>query len=480
MDLTRRTFLEIAAMSATARLAPALQSSTPLRRPNIILMLADDHRADVLGCMGNTVVKTPQLDRLAGEGTLFENHFCTTPICCVSRASIMLGQYASTHKINDFDTLLTPEQLQRCYYNLMRQAGYHTGFIGKFGVGKVPPGKSFDYWKGFPGQGHYFPQGESGPHLTDIMRDQANDFLRTAPAAKPFCLSISYKAPHVQDEDPRQYLPSQDTLSLYKGTKVPPPLGAGPDDINRFPLALQRSENRRRWSTRFATPALYQESVKGYYALVSGIDSAIGAIRETLAQQGLDKNTVIIYSADHGIFNGEHGFAGKWYAHEESIRIPLIIYDPRLPAKDRGKRCQATTLNLDLYPTLLELAGLAPLAPEARSIVPHLTQESANSRQIWFMEHNFPLHGFIPSSNAIRTQRWKYIRYTDVAAPFEELYDLQQDRHETHNLAADANYGHQLNTLRSYCTVWKQSFARQGASWTDPVTEADLKRDGLA
>lgn len=482
MNLTRRTFLEMAAMTATANMAPASGIRKPLRRPNIIFMLGDDHRADVMGCAGNSIVKTPHLDLMASEGVLFENHFCTTPICCVSRASIMLGQYASTHGIKDFDTSLTQEQLRLTYFNLIREGGYHTGFVGKFGVGKNMPKDSFDVWEGFPGQGNYFPKGEPGPHLTHIMRDQANDFLRTAPVDKPFLLSISFKAPHVQDDDPRQYLASEDTLPLYAQTQIPPPIGASSEDINRFPLSIQRSENRHRWGIRFATPALYQESIKGYYRLVSGIDSAIGSIRETLAKQGLADNTIIIYSADHGIFNGEHGFAGKWYAHEESIRIPLIIYDPRLPAPVRGARRQETTLNLDLYPTLLEMAGIVPPSVmQGRSILKYLSSESKDSRQVFFVEHDFPFHGFIPSSGAIRTDGWKYIRYTDVAAPFEELYDLREDKFETHNLVTDSKYEHQLNTLRSYYETWKKSFLnRDELLWHDPITDTELKRDGLS
>lgn len=468
MELTRRSFLEMSALAASARLAPAAA-----RRPNIILMLGDDHRADALGCAGNPIVHTPELDRLAHEGVRFANHFCTTPICCTSRASIMLGQYASTHGINDFSTDLTPAQLEQAYFTAMRAAGYYTGFIGKFGVGDHLPSKSFDVWHGFPGQGFYFPQGEPGPHLTHIMRDQAQDFLRNAPADKPFLLSMSFKAPHEQDEDPRQYLPSPDTLSLYKNDTVPPPPGAPMSDVARFPLPFQRSENRRRWAIRFSTPELYQESMKGYYRLISGTDAAIGAIRKTLEERGLADNTILIYSADHGVYNGEHGFSGKWYPHEESLRIPLLVMDPRLPASLRGRTLRTSTLNIDLHPTLLELAGLSrPAATHGRSFVPHLHGEQADSRAVFFVEHRFPDHGFIPSSEAIRTDRWKYIRYTDNAAPFEELYDLHADRHEMHNLIASPAHMHHRDTLRAFCTRWKDSFAAH--PWHEPISEAEL------
>jgi arylsulfatase A-like enzyme len=475
MTLSRRHLLELTAVSAL----PARAADQP---PNIILLLGDDHRADALGCRGNPVVKTPQLDRLASEGVLFENHFTTTPICCTSRASIMLGEYAGSHKIYDFATPLTPAQVSRAYWTQLRQAGYHTGFIGKFGVGSKMPEDSFDVWMGFPGQGYYFPHGPTGPHLNHIMRDQAAEFLHSAPSGKPFCLSMSFKAPHVQDEDPRQYLPSADTEARYANVTVPPPHGAAVDDVNRFPIAFHRSENRRRWGVRFATPELYQASVKGYYRLVTGIDDVIGSMRATLRELSLDRNTIIVYSADHGIFNGEHGFAGKWFGHEESVRIPLIVYDPRLPAAARGKRSRASTLNIDLHPTVLDLAGVATHSnPHGRSVAPYLKNPDGPGRSLHFFEHRFPNNGWIPSSEGIRTHRWKYIRYTDVAAPYEELYDLRDNPFETKNLIASPEHRRAREALTRYCNVWRQALTawRPDTAWNDPVTEADLQREGL-
>ena len=482
MGISRRNFLEMtAAATAVGSQAARGQNGENAKRPNILFMLGDDHRWDAMGCMGNHIIHTPHLDRLGQQGVIFENHFCTTPICCASRASIMLGQYAGTDGIYDFATPLNPQQVQQTYWQQLKHAGYHIGFVGKFGVGNKMPSEAFDYWKGFPGQGHYFPQGANGPHLTYIMRDQADAFFESAPRDKPFCLSVSFKAPHVQDESPLQYLPSRDTLSLYEGTTIPAPPGAGPDDVRRFPLAIQHSESRHRWGVRFATPELYQASVKGYYRLIGGIDNAIGSMRETLQRLGLAENTIIVYSADHGIFNGEHGLAGKWYGHEESIRIPLIVYDPRLPENARGQRCKAMSLNIDLNPTVLELAALKPdSAAQGRSLVPWLRDEHTAERGVWFFEHHFPYNGWIPSSEGIRTRRWKYLRYTDSATPFEELYDLQQDRHETNNLAGQARYGREQKILTGYWRKWRDSLgSKSDGGWQEPVSNADLRRDGL-
>jgi arylsulfatase A-like enzyme len=475
MRVSRRNFVQAVGGSSVLSQDVAGQA----KRPNILFVLADDHRADALGCMGNAIVQTPELDRLARDGVTFENHFCTTPICCASRASIMLGQYAGTHGINDFKTPLSAEQVKQTYWHQLKRAGYHIGFIGKFGVGDKMPGEQFDYWKGFPGQGFYFPEGESGPHLTYIMRDQANEFIRNAPRDKPFCLSISFKAPHVQDESPAQYLPSSDTLSLYQDVTIPEPKGAGPHDVRRFPLAIQHSENRRRWGVRFATPDIYQASVKGYYRLISGIDRAMGSIRATLNQSGLAENTIVVYSADHGIFNGEHGFAGKWYGHEESIRIPLIIYDPRSSHEARGKRVAGMSLNIDLQPTVLEMAGFQPpQLTQGRSLLPAIRNGHSDDRSVWFFEHHFPNNGWIPSSEGVRTNRWKYLRYTDNAAPFEELYDLEKDPTEVDNLAGKAGWGKQQAVLHQYWQRWRASLSN-GASWKEPVTASDLAKDGL-
>ncbi len=480
MSITRRHFVEMAAATTIMSQTRGARATDTGDRPNILLMLGDDHRWDALGCAGNRIIHTPQLDRLAHEGVMFDNHFCTTPICCASRASIMLSQYAGTNGIYDFATPLSPEQIRETYWYQLKQARYHIGFIGKFGVGDTMPSEEFDYWKGFSGQGKYFPQGPNGPHLTHIMRDQANEFFESAPRDRPFCLSISFKAPHVQDEAPEQYLPSADTYCLYQDVTIPPVLGARPSDIERFPLAIQRSESRHRWGVRFATPELYQASHKGYYRLISGIDIAIGSMRETLARLGLAKNTVIIYSADHGIFNGEHGLAGKWYGHEESIRIPLIVCDPQFSERVKGTRRNAMTLNIDLHPTVLELAGLKPPAiAQGRSLIPLIVNKDLEGRHVCFIEHHFPYRGWIPSSEGIRTEQWKYLCYTDSAAPFEELYDLRSDPFETRNLAGDAQYARVQKVLSTYREIWRSSLHGATAGWVEPINNERLLRDGI-
>ncbi len=461
--MQRRTFLGSFAASALAQRAD---------RPNIIFLLTDDQRWDSLGCMGNRIVRSPNIDKLAEQGVTFENHFVTTAICMTSRASIFTGQWARKHGVNAFATAFTEQQYARTCPMLLRAAGYHTGFIGKWGVGNAMPRDRFDYWKGFPGQGKYFPDGEPGKHLTELMGDQALEFLGGAPRDKRFCLSVSFKAAHVQDEDPRQFLPSPATGHTYDGVTIPVPKTASPRYIAMLPPEIQRSENRRRWAVRFGTPELYQASVKNYYRLITEVDMVVERIRKQLAAIGAYHNTVIVFSGDNGFYLGEHGLAGKWFAHEESIRVPMIVYDPRWGAGVRGSRRKEMTLNVDIAPTLLEAAGIAPpVEMQGRSLYPLAEGKSAARRKDWYYEHEFTAAGWIPPSEGVRSERWKYARYTATKPEFEELYDLGADPLEERNLAKSAAHAAQLAEMRKRRDTWVKGLdAWDGRTpWRDPA-----------
>jgi arylsulfatase A-like enzyme len=297
------------------------------RQPNIIFLVTDDHRADAMGCAGNPIIQTPNMDALAADGVRFTNAFVTTSICASSRASIFTGQWTRRHGIIDFRTHFSPEALAQTYPMLLSQAGYRIGFIGKYGVGpkKDLPIDKYDYWKGFPGQGRYEHKDENGnyKHLTQIMGEQAIEFLQGCSEDRPFCLSISFKAPHVQDNDPRQFIYDRAYRNLYSDVTIPTPETANPLYFDALPEFLRTSEARRRWSIRFPNPEKFQESVKSYYRLITGVDVVIGEIRDRLKQLNYDDNTVIILTGDNGFYLGEYGLAGKWFPHELSIRVPL-------------------------------------------------------------------------------------------------------------------------------------------------------------
>lgn len=458
--LNRRDFLSLAAggsvataMSLTGCDSNISNNPSNKRQPNIIMLVTDDHRADALGCAGNPVIQTPNMDNLAANGVRFTNAFVTTSICCSSRASIFTGQWTSRHGIKDFATHFSDEALAQTYPMLLRQAGYRIGFIGKYGVGpkKDLPIDKYDYWKGFPGQGRYEHKDENGnyKHLTQIMGEQAIEFLQGCSEDHPFCLSVSFKAPHVQDSDPRQFIYDRAYSDLYKDVIIPTPETAHPRYFDALPEFLRNSEARRRWNIRFPDNEKYQESVRSYYRLIYGVDVVIGKIRNQLKQLNLDDNTVIMLIGDNGFYLGEYGLAGKWFPHELSIRVPLIVYDPRAAGKHRGLTPDMMALNVDIAPTILELANLnVPEQIQGRSLVPLLKGKKPRWRTEFFYEHPFE-HKTIAKSVALRTQRYKYTRYTDY--DYEELYDLENDPAETINLAKDEKYQKTLSSLRKRC-----------------------------
>jgi arylsulfatase A-like enzyme len=456
--MTRRSFL--ASMAAPRR-----------RRPNLLFLLTDDQRWDALGCAGNPVVQTPHIDSLARSGVRFGNAFVTTAICVTSRASIFTGLYARSHGIEEFARQFTAEQFSATYPAQLRNAGYRTGYIGKFGLDKLPlPERGFDFWRGFPGQGASFPQGEPGPHMLSTMTSQAREFLQTCRPGRPFCLSVSYKHPHADDGDPRQFLYAPEEAGLYRDVEIPFPKTAAPRYVEQLPRSIQRSEGRRRWAVRFSTPALYQESVKSYYRLCTGIDRSVGAVLRALDDRGLRDNTIVVYASDNGFYLAEHGLADKWFMHEESIRVPLIIHDPR-PGALRGAVLPELALNIDIAPTLLDLAGVASHPPmQGRSLVPLLRGGTSTWRRDFFYEHRYRHNGWIPATEGVRGERWKYTRYIDETPVCEELFDLSGDRLEEENLAACPAHAARLGQMRRRHASWTQALTawRPGAPWKDP------------
>lgn len=425
-------------------------------RPNILLLLSDDQRWDALGCLGNSVIQTPNLDRLAANGVLFRNNFCATSICSASRASIFTGQYECRHRIDDFAKPLPPAVWSNSYPAVLRRHGYVVGFIGKFGVGETMPVSEFDYWAGFPGQGSYFEPGRT-EHLTALMERQAIEFLRARDGSQPFCLAISFKAPHAQDGAPRLFPPDPRDEHLYADVMVPPPITAAETYFTRLPKFIQNSENRTRWQSRFSTPGLFQQSVRDYYRLITGLDRTIGNIIAELHTRGFDRHTVILFTSDNGLFLGDHGLADKWLMYEESIRTPLIISDPRLAARRHGSVVNEMTLNVDLAPTILDLVGLrVPNVMQGRSLRPLVEGARVAWRQDWFYEHHFDNGGTIPPSEGVRTTDWKYIRYVATAPPYEELFHLTEDPFETNNLATNARFARTLRELRDRWAAYKE------------------------
>lgn len=433
-------------------------------RPNLIFLLSDDQRHDLLSCAGHPILRTPNIDRLASQGTRFVNNFCATAICCTSRASILTGLHEESHKISDFKTPLSAELEALSFPRLLRSAGYKTGFIGKYGVGgDAAPEHLFDKTYGAPGLESVGQSRRFGK--------QAVDFLDSVKGQDSFALCVHFRAPHARDADPKQYLYDPEEAGLYQGMRMPvAPKAVDPKYFERLPLAVRESESRVRWGWRFTNPEHYQESVRSYFRLIAGVDAVVGQVLAKLNARGLAENTIVVYSSDNGYFLAERGLADKWYAYEESIRTPLIVYDPRLRGKARGQVRREMTLNLDLSQTLLGAAGVkAPASLQGRDLMPLVRGEKPAWRKEWFYSHLFP--GMpprvkIPRSEGLRTERWKYMRWIDESPAREEVYDLSKDPGELNDLAK----GPMRARLEERWKVWREavnSWTPQKA-WQDP------------
>jgi arylsulfatase len=417
-------------------------------RPNVLILYADDWRHDTLGAAGNPVVKTPNLDRLAGEGVRFRRAYVTTSICGVSRATLFTGQWMSRHGNKAFDAFQTP--WAETYPGLLRANGYWVGHIGKWHNGKFPA-ERFDFGRAYSGV-HFLKQNDGSTiHVTQKNENDALEFLRSRPQGKPFCLTLAFFATHAEDQNPRQYLHQAQSEPLYRDVTIPVPKTAGDEYFKRLPpfIASEKNEGRNRWRWRFDTPEKYQQYMKAYYRLATEVDSAVGQVIAELKRQGLLDNTLIIFTTDNGYFHGEHGLADKWYPYEESIRVPLIVRDPRMPRTRRGATNDDVVLNADLAPTILAAAGInAPVGMQGRNFAPlYLAAKKPAWRQEFFYEHaTIRSTDFIPSSEALVRKEVKYIYWPDFN--YEELFDLQRDPFEERNLAADPAHAAKLAILR--------------------------------
>lgn len=425
-------------------------------RPNIIFMLTDDQRFDDLGCMGNKIIQTPNLDSLAAGGVIFNNAFVTTAICCSSRASILTGQHMRRHGIYDFATPLSSEAMDHSYPVLLRKAGYRTGFLGKMAIGSPSkelrhlslPADKFDVWFGFP-QMINFRQVVDGKErfLTTLLAEKAVEFLRSNPAQQPFCLSISFKTPHGPWNFFDPHAPNP-----YANVEIPPPGTYTREAYAAQPAFLRESLNGTGpWPQN--PRKRFLDNARTCYRLITGMDAAVGRIMASLEELGLDDNTVVIFTSDHSTLRGTHGLFGKWIMYEESIRAPLIVRDPRLPTALRGTRRDQMVLNIDFAPTLLALAGVSvPSRMQGCDFRPLLRGESIPWRSEWFYEHTYntrPPRRPIAKSEGVRTERWKYIRYIEHDPPYEQLFDLQNDPGEEKNLVQSAKHAGVLADMRA-------------------------------
>jgi arylsulfatase A-like enzyme len=329
-------------------------------------------------------------------------------------------------------------------------------------------GKHYDYFEGFPGQGQYFVEGRA--HMTTHLGNQAVEFLDGSNNDQPWSLSISFKAPHVQDGVPPYFLNDPKYDDLHRERKLPPFPHMDGEYYLSLPEALKNSENRVRWEQRFKTPELWEESVKRYYRLIHGVDVQIGRLFGELENRGMLDNTVILFSGDNGFYLGERGFAGKWYMHEESIRTPMIVADPRRPAS-HGQVRSEMSLNIDIAPTIQRLAGLEPPpSMNGRDLNPLVDGARPQWRTEWFYEHLFT-NAKIPKSEGVRTERWKYFQFMELDPVHEEMYDLARDPREDHNLVREKEHAKQLDHMRARRKAWLANLEgwKIDQPWSEPA-----------
>ena len=426
-----------------------ISKEKPPQRPNIIFIVTDDQRWDMMGVAGNPIIQTPNMDEIANAGLRFTHAFSTTPICAASRASILTGLYERKHAFTFGTPPIKKSYMDASYPYLLKNAGYRTGFVGKLGVKLETPVDSIFSWHRINGFPYWKVVDGEKKHLTDLQGEQAIQFIRESAGENPFCLSLSFSAPHADDNAKEQYFWQERFDTFYQNTIMPLPTNADPSFYEALPAFLKGTMSRERWFWRFDTPEKYQQMVKGYYRMITGIDDVIGRIRKELDQLGIADNTIIIVLGDNGYYLGDRGYADKWLMHDLSIRVPLIMYDPRNKSA-KNKVIDDMVLNTDLSPTILQLAGLTP--PESihgASLLPYLNGKKIRKRSSILCEHLMK-NPEIPDSEGIRTEKWKFIRYHNHPE-YIELYDLENDPSEKSNLALNPKYKNKIAQFHKEC-----------------------------
>lgn len=481
-------------------------------RPNVIFLLTDDQRADAMGISGHPVLETPHLDRLARDGVHFTEAHVVAPVCMPSRTSFLNGQYERVHQIGfSSPNVLSDAQWDQTYAALLRQSGYHVGFVGKIGLQQYSfrgrPLERFDFWRGHDDWARFWPKEfkhlaiyhDAGPDIvTPIMTESIERFLDQAPTDRPFMLSVSFSAPHgsisgsmlhteeagrtrmtlAADSHPR--LGDHPVYgSLYRDRELAVPATFDDDTARHIPLDVHPREGRMEtYSYSYAGEAVLREHKVRYYQLVHGIDRAVGELRQSLGQRGLADNTVIVFSSDHGLLMGEYAMGGKSVLYDLATRVPLIVYDPRRPETERGQSIDRLVLSIDVPATIVSYGGLdVPASMQGRDLRPLMADPEGEWRDEIFVESLFLMRTG-PFMEAVRTSQWKYVRFfksesseygeADVdfegrEPDFEQFFDLVNDPGEEQNLAADPDRQDLIDGFRTRCQAYSRALVQARA-----------------
>lgn len=419
-------------------------------RPNFVIFMTDDQRFDAMSCAGNKVLRTPNLDRLAGEGVRFRNAFVTNSLCAPSRATILTGKYShATGVMDNKARTIKPDQV--LFTQLLQKAGYEVAFCGKSHVTGSLRDYKWDYYFGYKDQGKYInpriAEGTDGKdevrqgYMDDIVTGKAADWLTSRKSDKPFCLLLWFKASH------RSWNRAPRHADLFKDTAIPKP-ATFDADFKGKPKAFIEADNR---IGKFKDVLTLDSFLKDYYSTLTAMDENVGRVLEVLTKKGQLDETFIMHTSDNGFFAGEWQMFDKRFMHEPSIRVPMLVRYPKLIKA--GSLNDKMVLNIDIAPTVLDLAGVkVPTDLHGRSMVALLKNQPAPWRKDWLYEYfEFPGAHSVRKNRGVRTERYKYIHYFEAPEEFE-LYDLQKDPDERDNLYGRPEYAELTKQLRERMT----------------------------
>ncbi len=469
-----------------------LHAQSAKKRPNIVIIISDDHAYQSISAYGSTLMQTPSIDRIANEGVLFTRAYVTNSICGPSRAVLLTGKYSHKNGFKDNETSQFNAS-QDLFVKHLQHSGYQTAWIGKYHLGEQPQG--FTFWQVLPGQGSYYnpdfitmdgSRKTIEGYATDIIEDISESWLDNRDTSKPFCLVIGHKATH------RTWIPDTMDMGRFDSIQFPLPanfydpytnraaaqvqdmsiattmrlgydLKMGEDDLTdrsvlrmnaqqraRFDAYYQPIEadlNARHLSGNALTEWKYQRYMKDYLATAASLDRNIGRTLDYLDQHHLTENTIVIYLSDQGFYLGEHGWFDKRFMYEESFRTPMMM---RYPGTIKpGTKSDAFVMNLDIAPTCLDAAGVAvPKDMQGQSFLPLLTGKSKKDREAMYYHYYENGEHSVSPHFGIQTQKYKLIRFYKRVNSWE-LYDLQKDRHDMNNVYGKKGYEKITKQLKS-------------------------------
>lgn len=506
-----------------------------VEKPNIIFIMTDDHAYQAIGAYGSKLMETPNIDRLANEGMLFEKAYVTNSICSPSRAVALTGKFSHINGVRD--NLDVFDSTQVTFPKILQTNGYETAVVGKWHLKSEPMG--FDYWKVLPDQGHYYdpefrtPNGivkEDG-YVTDVTTNLAINYLDSIrDKKKPFMLMYHHKAPH------RQWWPSMEDLEAYKDSEIPSPASLYDTYVNRGSAAkeaemrigdhmalsadnkirpeilekmkltefmdwyessyLERynrlSKNEKaKWNEVYGpinedfeknkptgkalTFWKYQRYMQDYLASLKSVDRNIGRLLNYLDENNLTENTIVVYTSDQGFYLGEHGWFDKRFMYEPSFRTPLIIRYPKVIEPKSIN--QDLVQNVDFAPTLLDVSeAKIPNEMQGKSMLPLFSNDNSNWRDaLYYHYYEYPGIHMVKRHYGIRTERYKLIHfYYDIDE--WELYDLKEDPYELNNLYNNPHYLEVQTNLHKRLNEIRLKYLDNSDSLNQAYIDSDIKR----